>query len=754
MTKARNTPQTGCDRMPLFGLSILSFRGTMRHHSGMIATLRFMFMLVLAQAGLVAYGSAVEPLVHVEQIRALTRVEAAHALPVKLSGVVVYKGWTELVIHDGKASIYLDFRFAQAQGVWKGPLPNLREFVPGTALEVEGVTDPGGFSPMVLVANFKSVGKQPTPPPIRPEIEQLLSSSLNSQWVEVEGIVRKIEKSPDRPQCLTLMIGGHLCPIILRNRLSFPNKQLVDAKVRVRGVLLDMANLRSQTAGMKIHSNGLQDIEVLVPPPSDPFRAPQVELDSLISFRPDAELGHRRVSSGVVTFAVPGRFFYLLDHQACVRVDSAEARVVPGDLVEVSGFIDTSRVFASFGEALVRKIGTGEVPAFDEPLISEILSPKTRSPEEMVTEVGHPDYDGRLIRLGGVLRRVLPPDKDGIATVVVESGEHLVQAFLPVSTMTASGWLVGSVVELNGVCELEMARIDQPPWFSIKGFHIWLSSPGDLRVISEPPWWTPQRLGFLLAAVVLVLGLALAWGYSMRRQVAVRGGQLAAEINARESANLEFDTTLRERRRLANDLHDTLEQTLTGLALQLEIASRSRTSDPGLSERHLNLARQFLEQTRKEAHRTVWDLRAHGQDGRNFLDILDERVSSMVEGLGTIITLKHEGDQFPIPDLIAGNLLLLAQEAVTNALKHSGSSEISILLRLSPGHAELMFEDNGCGFDPSSVPGQQEGHFGLQGMRERAKRLGGQIELSTTPGHGTVLRVEVPLPIEELRDPP
>jgi len=715
-----------------------------------------MFMLVLAQTGGASRASAVEPhtqaepLTQVEKIRALTREEAGKALPVKLTGVVVYQGASSLVLHDGKASIFLDFVFAQAQGVWNDPLPDLEKLEPGTGVEIEGVTDPGGFSPMVLVAKFKSLGPQQIPPPVRPTTEELLSSSLNTQWVEVEGVVRKLETPPGMEQCMTLLVGGHPCPVLVHDRRGLSRKKLVDAKVRVRGVFLDIANLRSQTAGMKIHSNGIQDIDVLVPPPSDPFQARKVALNRLIAFRPDADLGHRRVSSGVVTFVVPGRFFYLLDQEACVRVNSTETQVSPGDRVEVSGFIDMSSHLAVFNAALVRKIGTGTVPPPDEPLISEILNPKVRSAEEMVTEPGHPDCNGRLIRLSGVLRRVLPPDKDGNAIVVVESGEHLVQALLP---GTAPSWAVGSVVELTGVCELEIARLDKMPWFSITGFHVWLSSPGDLRVVFQPPWWTPQRLGILLAAVILVLGLALVWGYTMRRQVAVRGAQLAAEMSARESARVEFDTTLRERRRLANDLHDTLEQSLTGLALQLEIASRNQDSDPAQSGHHLNLARKFLERSRSEVHRTVWDLRAHGQDGRGFLDILEERVSSMVEGSGITITLKSDGDPQSMPDLIAGNLLLLAQEAVTNALKHSGASEISLLVRLAHGCVELVVEDHGCGFDPATAPGQRDGHFGLQGMRERTKRLDGEIELTAAPGRGTTLRVRVPLHSEALREP-
>lgn len=721
-----------------------------RSLSDMKAGLRLIVMLLLAHAGLVTSAPAGEPLVDVAKIRSLSREEAAQALPVKLTGVVIYRGWNDLVLHDGKESIYLDFRFSQAKGVWKGNIPNMNGFGPGTGLVVEGVTDPGGFSPMVMVSKLEPVGPKPVPPPLRPTTEELLSSSHDSRWVEVEGVVRKFEALPHTVSSLKMIVGGHPCQVILPNGLGLAAEQLVDAKVRVRGVLLNISNLRSQTTGMKLHSNGVGDIDILTPPPADPFSAPRIPLDRLISYQPDAALGHRTVSSGLVTFALPGKFFYIMEKESCVRVHSASARVAPGDIVEVAGFIDTSRALASFSEALVRKIGTGTVPTPAEPSVFDILNPRTRSAEEMVTEPGHPDFDSRLIRLNGALRRVLPPDKDGNATLVVEVDSHLVYALLPGA---APAWKEGSTVELTGVCELEIARIDRMPWFTIEDFHVWLSSPADLRVIAEPSWWTQRRLGILLASLLLVLVVALAWGYAMRRQVAIRGAQLAAEITARESAQIEHATTLRERQRLAHDLHDTLEQALMGLALQLEIASRSRTADPERSAHHLSLARQFLERSRSEVHRTVWDLRAHGQDGRDFLDILKERVSSMVAGSGVTISLRREDDARPMPDLVAGNLLLLAQEAVTNALKHSGASEIGIILRMPPGCVELVIEDNGRGFDSALAPGQQEGHFGLQGMRERTKRLDGKIEWITSPGHGTSLRVWVPLPYTESEEP-
>jgi len=714
--------------------------------------LRLRLTLGTLLAAMVLSASAIEPLKDVQQIRALTREQAARALPVKLSGVVVYVGATDLVLHDGKASIYLDFVFAQKHGVWQGALPDFTKFNTGTGVEIEGVTDPGGFSPMVMVAKFKSLGPQPLPPPIRSNIEDLLSSSHDSQWIEVEGVVRKMEISDLGVQSMTMLVGGHTCQVILTNPSGLSPNSLVDARIRLRGVLLNIVNLRSQTAGLKIHSTGANDIDVLTPPPQDPFRAPKVALNRLVSFQPNADLGHRRVSSGVVTFVVPGRFFYLMDQEVSVRVESSETAVVAGDVVEVSGFLDTSTILASFSGALVRKTGTGPVPVPAEPSVDEILNPKTRSAEEMVSSPGYPDQDGRLIRLRGVLRRVLMPDKDGNTILVVESGERLVRVLLPGA---APPWVVGSAVELTGVCQLEMERTGQHPWFKITDFRLWLSGPSDVRVESLPPWWTPQRLGIMLVTVLLVLLAALVWGYVMRRQVAIRGKQLGLEIAARESAQIEFDTILHERRRLANDLHDTLEQALTGLAMQLEIASRSRSADPEKSAHHLELARNFLERSRAEAHRAIWDLRAHGQDGRGFMDILGERVASMVEGSDIKITLQEEGGPLALSDLLAGNLLLLAQEAVTNALKHSGASEIRILMRRSASDIELLLEDNGRGFDPAGAPGQHDGHFGLQGMRERTKRIGGQLELVSRPGQGTSIRLRVKLESlpETLREP-
>ena len=137
---------------------------------------RVIVLLALAFAGFVSRLSAdpvAEPITSVATIRSLSREEAAKALPVKLTGVVIYLGWENFVIHDGQASIFADFRFSKAKGFWKGRVPDLGKLVPGAGVEIEGVTDPGGFSPMVLVTKYQAHRQRAIPPPLRPSTREV-----------------------------------------------------------------------------------------------------------------------------------------------------------------------------------------------------------------------------------------------------------------------------------------------------------------------------------------------------------------------------------------------------------------------------------------------------------------------------------------------------------------------------------------------------------------------------------------------------
>jgi two-component system NarL family sensor kinase len=199
-----------------------------------------------------------------------------------------------------------------------------------------------------------------------------------------------------------------------------------------------------------------------------------------------------------------------------------------------------------------------------------------------------------------------------------------------------------------------------------------------------------------------------------------------------------------ERNRLAREIHDTLAQGLAGIVLQLETAevlhgvSDQREKLVQSIHQALELARANLE----EARRSVMDLRAAPLEGRSLADALTGLARSTESQTSAHIQLHVVRANRPLPVRIETGLYRIAQEAVANAVQHAAASQITISLTLEPRQATLVVEDDGKGFDPGQTP---SGHFGLIGLNERARLVGGHLQLESEPGVGT--RVEVSVPI-------
>jgi len=201
---------------------------------------------------------------------------------------------------------------------------------------------------------------------------------------------------------------------------------------------------------------------------------------------------------------------------------------------------------------------------------------------------------------------------------------------------------------------------------------------------------------------------------------------------------------IEERNRLAREIHDTLAQGLTGIALQLETAEALVESDKG-RKRILQAIHQALTLTRislDEARRSVLDLRAASLEGRNLAQALSELVhSTSLEG-SIHISFSIIGDSRLLPQRMENGLYRIAQEALANALQHSGASQIVLQLFFAPNLIRLVIKDNGHGFDPEAI---SRDRFGLLGLNERTKLLGGILHLHAQPGKGTIVEVEIPL---------
>jgi signal transduction histidine kinase len=242
-----------------------------------------------------------------------------------------------------------------------------------------------------------------------------------------------------------------------------------------------------------------------------------------------------------------------------------------------------------------------------------------------------------------------------------------------------------------------------------------------------PHFYETGWFRFLIAMAVA----AAAWGaYRLRmRQVRYR-----------------FALVLQERARLAREIHDTLAQSFVGISSQLEAVAGELPEDESAARRNLNLARRMARHSITEARRAVVDLRSSVLEGQDLASALQSGIQIWTAGSDVVTEVEASGPQAPLPEEVEHNLLRIAQEAVTNALKHSGASKICVKLRVEAQKLYLRIIDDGSGFEPQDAFSSMGGHFGLIGMRERAERLDGELRLTSQRGKGTEVEVTVLLP--------
>jgi signal transduction histidine kinase len=684
------------------------------------------------------------PLQTLQAIRDLDRKIAAQGLPVRVRGVVTFispSAQGSFFFADETTGVFVAAMDAVRRGM--PPVKQNFEGLPqqGMLVEVTGITAPGGFAPVIIPQKVERLGMAPLPPVKPVAVADLLTGRLDCERVRVRGVVQHADftdRQIDAARLELAAVGGHFVAYALHPE-GFDPGRLLDAEVDLSGLALSFFNERGELVGARVQLQGIEDVAIVRPAPESPFAVPETQLDALLPFSSDPPSLHRQRMSGTVTVCRPGSYFYIQEGQRAIRVNTREtAPLSPGDRVEVSGFAELWQSFAEVREAVFRKLGSAPVPAPEPITYQQVMAgPRTAGAPNAASHL-----DGRRVALRGRVDKVEDSDPSG-RRLSLDCDGHVVFAMLANEEPRAALEKVvpGSEVSVVGACQVQLS-VGRPTLSNPvpTDFQLLVHSPTDVTVLRVPPWWTPQRLSLALGGTGAVLALALAWAWLLRRRVT----QLVAETAARQGAVVEFEATLRERKRLAADLHDTLEQALTGLALQLEAADIFRTTEPERGTHHLNLARQFLSRSREDVRRSVWNLRAQGLEGRTLPEALRESAASQADSQSVRMAVEVDGEPIALPDFIAGNLLLLAQEAMTNALKHADAGSITARVQFAADGVTISVEDDGCGFDPVHAPGQKDGHFGLQGMRERVKRLGGTLEIKSSPGAGTRVNASVP----------
>jgi signal transduction histidine kinase len=298
---------------------------------------------------------------------------------------------------------------------------------------------------------------------------------------------------------------------------------------------------------------------------------------------------------------------------------------------------------------------------------------------------------------------------------------------------------VGSRLELTGVYAGHGGS--RTTGAGIDAFELLLNSPLDIRVLARPPFWTLQRLMLLVGVLVSGLGVALIWIRLLHHKVQARTAQLQNEVREREHAEQQRALE-QERARIARDLHDDLGSSLTEITMLATTNPGAAIQSAEATERLDTIAGK----SRTLVHaldEIVWAVDPQRDTLASVARYLASYAEEYLAGLNVACRVQIP-NSFP-GQVVSGemrhHLFLAVKEALNNAVRHGGGTEISFRVRVPEGRLQISISDNGIGFDPS---GRSNGH-GLRNLRNRLEKLSGRCSLESAPGSGTTVSLQLPL---------
>jgi hypothetical protein len=450
-----------------------------KHMPDTIKTCVWVLCMLAASAGLAAgQNPAAAEMLTAAQVRSLTPHQAAQGLSVHLKGVVTYcdEGLDSRFVQDDTAGIY----FFSLRS-------NMPALTPGQTVEIEGVTGPGAYAPVIAPRSIKVIGQGSLPGAKPVTGQQLVSGREDSQFVQLSGIARSVSLDPATGQYwIELVTDGERFTACVKQIPATP-EALVDSVLKVQGVCTTLFNHQRQLFGIRLLVPGAANLTVEKSAPADPFDIPTQDLGSLLQFAPQGDLGHRVKLRGTVSYAEPGDAVFIQDDKTGVYCETQlRTPLQPGDQVEVIGFPARGEYSPMMEDAIYRKVGHGAAPVPVTVDLNDILSGSN---------------DCQLVQTSGkIIDRTLHGREEFL---VLQQDGFTFDAYIGQSG-TGAGFDAlkdGSDVLVSGICLIERGSgwrggQDWRP----KSFRLLLRSPADVVVQSTPLFG--EQFGFWAAIIV------------------------------------------------------------------------------------------------------------------------------------------------------------------------------------------------------------------------------------------------------------
>lgn len=474
---------------------------------------------------------------------------------------------------------------------------------------------------------------------------------------------------------------------------------LIDAEVSIRGIVVySWGNERA--LGAHLSQRGANALSVLAPPPRDAFSAAPFTK----AFRP-----HRQTATGTVLSLGSRLLVVETAEHGVVKVIPAPESPIPaiGRRVTVAGFAETDPVNLLFRGALCRDDGPGRLDA-RTPLVPTL--------DRLMDGRVH----GQTVTLEGrVPESSFAPSSPRQFSLACSGHEIIVDA-ASLRTDDFRMPKAGTRLRVTGICLSDYENAAPADVFPrLRSILLLPRAPQDVVVLETPSWWTPARLTTCLVLLLAVYGLREVTSRSLMR------------------------FRLRERMLLAVDLHDHLAQILTGISLQLDAAELAdQNGRPQMAKAHLAHARQALRSCRENLRCCLGDLRSDLPGSADMNAFIRRCVAPHI---GTVrLSVRINVPRSALSERALFALGKIVRELAVNAARHGKPRRIFIAGERRDGQVRISVHDDGCGFDPGNVPGPDEGHFGLAGVRERLKAFRGRLSISSRPGHGTRALISLP----------
>ncbi|MGN0832978.1 MAG: sensor histidine kinase [Kiritimatiellia bacterium] len=570
---------------------------------------------------------------------------------------------------------------------------------------------------------------------VLPEIDarQVASGEYEHQTVRFRGVVASAlrDQVDSRFNWLILRTReGKVCASTMDADYPLDELQrLKDAEIRLTAFVSRYTSWR-RFLGYQLTFNKPLGITVLTPSPADPFQAAPLA---------DETEPHRQRVRGIVRAIGDECFFLLTADGKSLPVKPEPSSPMPkvGQTVTAVGFADIDTAYYRLNEAIFR-----------------VEPPMTTTPDP-VRFVGtdriivrhdgqwhlNSDAYGAICRLRGTILRAGNGDgaTDRCRTLDVGACVFRIDlANFPAGVLARLD--AGCVAEITGLCHADFKSDRASVAFpQFQGLQLIPRTEADIRILRQPPWWTPARLLVVIGILLSVLALLGAWVAALRVVSARRARALAREQIASARAELKVE----ERTRLAVELHDSLSQTLTGVALQVDAALGVGSFGPAAAN-FLGTARQMLASCRQELRCCLWDLRSRTFAEKDMTEAVRRTIAPHTGGITAVVRFNVLRESLSEPTTHA--ILRIVRELVVNAIRHGHATQIRIAGERHGGVISFSVTDNGDGFDPAAMPGPAQGHFGLLGIRERLNALGGTLAVESACGSGARFVITLPSP--------